>query len=74
MTTIGLTLIALAWVIQLNEVLKKKTKISPIFLALYSLGVFFLSVTGYQEGHIFEPILNSISIIAAAFIFLKLQK
>jgi len=43
----GLIVIALAWLVQLYQVLKINKNISPIFVVAYMVGVAMLVVSGY---------------------------
>jgi len=47
LASVGLIVIALAWLIQLYQVLKINKNISPLFVVGYMVGVGMLVVSGY---------------------------
>jgi len=74
MTIIGLTLIAVAWIIQLVSTTNENHKMHLLFAGLYTIGVLLLVIDGYLTGATTIASLNLISLVGSAFVFLKLKK
>lgn len=71
MTILGLSFIVIAWMLQLLG----KTKILKIeFVAVYLIGALLLAVDGFTQGVRGIAVLNSLSVLVAFFVILKLQK
>lgn len=73
-TTLGLTIIVLAWLYQLIMVLRKNYSFQRFFVALYGLGVLFLVVGGYRTGPSLSTSLNLIVLVVAWFILFLSKK
>jgi lipid-A-disaccharide synthase-like uncharacterized protein len=70
MTSIGLIMIAVAWLIQFLLMTKKDKSIQNLFLFIYGLGSLVLVYDGYMSGSGEVAIMNlSISAIAAAVFY-----
>ena len=69
---IGLTLIIIAWVLQLLFMDKKK-KIYASFICIYSIGIIFLVYDGFSSGLNNLAILNLVSLLAALAVLVKLK-
>jgi len=52
LASIGLILIAVAWLIQLFFVIKGKKEIQPFFIIFYMLGVAFLVISAYLASSV----------------------
>ena len=71
MTYAGLSLIILAWGIQL---LGKEKDIKGSFILVYSLGAALLATDGFIGGHTTIAIFNTVSFVTAFAVFLKFRK
>lgn len=74
LTTIGLTLIVIGWIVQFSSVLQSGREISRFFVILYTLGVLLLVIDGYMNKQTTMASLNLISLLLAGFIVFKLKK
>jgi len=72
--TIGLFIIALGWLYQLILVIKGNQNIQPVFVSLYSLGVFFLIIgsDNISISSIISP--NGLSLFLSLIILCLLLK
>jgi hypothetical protein len=69
--SIGLLIIALAWIVQLLFLYKKNKNLSALFVVLYMLGVAILVIGDYQitkKISYFELI----TLVTSGFVFIKL--
>ena len=71
MTYTGLSLIILAWAIQL---LSEEKDIKRSFILVYSLGAVLLSIDGFITGLTTIAIFNTVSFVIAFAVFLKFRK
>lgn len=71
---IGLLCIALAWIYQLFLVVKGSSKIKPVFVGLYAIGVALLVIDDLLLKGSFsaQSILNALSFAAVATMFVLL--
>jgi len=67
----GLAVIILGWFIQL---LSKGNKINKNFIFVYCAGVAMLAIDGFQSGLPILAILNLVSLLAALFVVMKMEK
>ncbi len=71
---IGLALTVVGWVIQLfRTVVKKDTKLSRVFLAIYALGCVLLSVGNFVGNDITGGILNAFDVILPVVLIVTLM-
>lgn len=74
MALYGLILIAAAWAFQFLSITSKDTKINPIFLAFYSLGVLIVVFNSLTTGIDSLALLNLISALFPLAILIKIHK
>lgn len=74
LSEIGLVLIAIGWLLQLNKVWAGKNKaICPQFVAAYIAGVALLVVDGFQAGLLNLALPNALCIVFAALVLWKIS-
>jgi len=71
LTSIGLIIIAIAWLIQLYYVFKNKKEIQPAFVILYMIGVLIL-MTGIYQASKTISYYELLTVIASALLLIKL--
>ncbi|MBS3079752.1 hypothetical protein J4218_06535 [Candidatus Pacearchaeota archaeon] len=71
LTSIGLIIIAIAWIIQLFYVFKNKKEIQPLFVIFYMLGVIVL-MTGIYLASKTISYYELLTVIASALVLGKL--
>jgi hypothetical protein len=74
MTILGLSLISLAWLIQLVLISQGKQLVSPIFVGTYIVGVALLIADGFNSGLNDLALANLVSMILAVAVFFALKK
>jgi hypothetical protein len=74
LTSIGLSLIVIAWIFQLFTSLKKKKKLSLNFIIIYSIGVLFLVVDGLGQTLNTITIINLLSLLASLAVMVVVIK
>jgi hypothetical protein len=74
LTTIGLTLIAIAWILQFSSVLQGNREIKRFFVVFYALGVLLLVIDGYMNKLTTMASLNLITLLLSGFVVFKLKK
>ena len=74
MAILGLSLISLAWLIQLVLISQGKLSLSSTFVGVYVIGVALLIVDGFSTGLNSLALANLISMILAAAVFFALKK
>jgi len=74
LTTIGLTLIAIGWILQFSSVLQGSREIKRFFVVFYTLGVLLLVIDGYINKLTTMASLNLITLLLSGFVVFKLKK
>jgi len=74
LTTIGLTLIAIGWILQFSSVLQGSREIKRFFVVFYAVGVFLLVIDGYMNKLTTMASLNLITLLLSGFVVFKLKK
>lgn len=74
LTTIGLTLIAIGWILQFSSVLQGNKEIKRFFVVFYALGVLLLVIDGYMNKLTTMASLNLITLLLSGFVVFKLKK
>lgn len=74
MITLGLSLIALAWLLQLSTLSKKGCVMHPFFLLFYILGTAILVLEGLKATFTLDVVLNAVSLLFAALVLWKTYK
>jgi CDP-diglyceride synthetase len=69
---IGLSLIIIAWVLQLLATMKGSKNIQPSFILFYLIGVVFLVIDGFMAGLNDNAFLNLISVLVSLAVFVRL--
>jgi hypothetical protein len=72
--TIGLTLIAIGWILQFSSVLQGSREIKRFFVIFYSLGIILLVIDGYMNKLTTMASLNLITLLLSGFVVFKLKK
>lgn len=72
LTSIGLIIIAIGWIIQLYYVFKNKKEIQPLFVLAYMIGVLILMIGIYLSSKTISYY-ELLTLIASALVFLKLK-
>ena len=73
-TELGLLFIAASWFIQVFDTSSKNTKLNRQFVLLYGLGVALFLVDGVFENSKVSNILNLLSLVGSAVVFLRMKK
>ena len=71
---LGLLFIAAAWFVQVFDTDPKSTKLNRQFVLLYGLGVALVLVDGVFENSKVSNILNLLSLVGSAVVFLRMKK
>jgi len=71
LATVGLLLIALAWIIQLVSAFKGDNAIQPVFIICYMLGVLGMIVSDYLATSTLSYF-EALTFIAAGIVLIKL--
>ena len=74
LTTIGLTLIVIGWILQFSSVLQGSREIKRFFVVFYTLGVLLLVIDGYINKLTTMASLNLITLLLSGFVVFKLKK
>ncbi|MFA5651957.1 MAG: hypothetical protein WC933_01180 [Candidatus Paceibacterota bacterium] len=75
LTTIGLTIISIAWLYEFYLIISKKDKtINSKFAGIYSVGVLLLVIDGFMLGVSSITWLNLVSLVISAGVFMALMK
>ena len=74
LTNIGLSIITIAWVLQLIVSLKNKKRLSLRFVILYSLGVLLLTFDGFNAGMTTLTIINLLSLLVSLSVLIVIRK
>jgi len=74
LSLIGLSLLAIGWIVQLIYSWKGKSEIQSWFLIAYLFGVILLVVDGYMNNLTGMALLNLVTLVAAGLVLLKLNK
>ena len=74
LSLIGLSLLAIGWIVQLVSSWKGKNEIQSWFLIVYLFGVILLVVDGYMNNLTWMALLNLVTLVAAGLVLLKLKK
>lgn len=68
---IGLVVIIVSWLVQLNHSWKGRKEIQPAFLVLQALGIFLLVISNFANGEAFLGFLNLITCGGAIRVYIK---
>ncbi len=71
---IGMILIIISWIIQLDKVKKGRRDIQTQFLIFQMIGILLLAIDGFAGGAIFLAILNLLSAAGAWMVWRKVKK
>ncbi len=71
LTTIGLLLITIAWLVQLYFSYKGETKITKSFIILYMLGVVFMVINGAVTNSLNSSWSELLTFLAAGLVLIK---
>ncbi len=69
---LGLTLVIVAWILQLLSTIKGSKSIQPQFVLFYLIGVIFLVIDGFAAGLNDLAFLNLISFLVSLAVFIRL--
>lgn len=73
MTTLGLAIIAAAWLLQYFMMDKKKSGFNQLFLIFYFLGVMVLAYESFTSQMVLTSLLNLVSGFVALAVLLKVK-
>jgi len=66
---LGLTIIIIAWLLQLMAVWDKKNEISLWFIFFYFIGVVALVIDGFMTNNVDSAFLNIITLVFSGIVF-----
>jgi|GEM_PF-1006454 len=69
---LGLTLIIIAWIMQLLATIKGSKSIQPQFVLFYLIGVIFLVIDGFAAGLNDVAFLNIVCLLVSLAVFIRL--
>ena len=73
LTTIGLSLIIIAWIEQIyRSIIRRHLSFSPFFLSVYLVGAAIIAYGSFAAGDIVIGILNAITVLLAFAILVNL--
>lgn len=72
LSSIGLLLVAIAWLVQLYFLLKGRKEIQRSFVIVYMAGVFLLVMNGAMSGGIMTAKFELCTLITSAIVMMKL--
>jgi hypothetical protein len=72
LTSIGLSIIIVAWLFQLIVSLRKKNKLSFSFVILYSVGVLLLVIGAFNSGMTTLATINLVSLLASLSVLITI--
>ena len=71
---IGLLVIVVSRLIQLNYSWKGRKELQPAFLVLQALGIFFVMLSSFSNGDALLWFFNLLSAAGAVWVYLKIKK
>jgi hypothetical protein len=74
LSSLGLIVIAAAWVIQFFYSHRKKHDLNPLFVIFYALGSGILAWNSFNMGYTMQALLNLVTFIVPVAILLKISK
>jgi hypothetical protein len=73
LTTIGLSLIIIAWLEQIyRSLVKKHLSFSPFFLAVYLVGTAILAYDSFNQADVLTGVLEAVTVVLAFIILVTL--
>jgi len=69
---LGLTLVIVAWIMQLLSTIKGSKSIQPQFVLFYLIGVIFLVIDGFSAGLNDIAFLNIVCLLVSFAVFIRL--
>jgi hypothetical protein len=70
---VGLSVILIAWILQLTFSWNGNRNLGKNFLVIYMLGTALLVIDGYMNNLVLIPIVNFLTIIASAIVLIKIS-